>query len=122
MTMNDAYTFVKDAELRDIEANNQILTSMLKLTVECGYFIRSYATRSSGILAPPLPKLISSSLAVLRNAFSQADTAILEYMKQFDALKTAIRDQAVLHTEITVLRFVGEVESLGRCYDFFFFS
>lgn len=42
--MNDAYTFVHDAEpLAKVESHKRIMVLLAQQTTECGYFIRHYA-------------------------------------------------------------------------------
>ena len=43
MKMNEVYTFLTQADLRDIKSMKTIVASICKQTLECSYFIQKYA-------------------------------------------------------------------------------
>jgi hypothetical protein len=47
-TMDDVYSFVKEAEpIKKVESNGQIVALIAQQTTECAYFIRDYMTNKS---------------------------------------------------------------------------
>jgi len=51
---------------------------------------------------------------VLKNLISDVDDKIKQYETKFGELKSAFQGHAAIHTEITVLRVLNEVESIGE--------
>jgi hypothetical protein len=51
---------------------------------------------------------------ILKNLISDVDDKIKQYETKFGELKSAFQGHAAIHTEITVLRVLNEVESIGE--------
>src|SRR5271170_3188973 len=91
VTMNDIYTFVKDAEpLKKIESHKQIVTRLAQQTIDCGYFICSYAKDRNFCMVVHLNHgAISDCLRFLsgsragRHIVSGIDAVICDYQAKF---------------------------------------
>ncbi|KIM87374.1 hypothetical protein PILCRDRAFT_814882 [Piloderma croceum F 1598] len=105
--MDDAYSFVKEAEpTKTIESHRAIIELMAQQTTECAYFIRDYATNKN------------FWERALRNSFmSDVDSKITQYTDKFKELKMAFQDRAILQTEIIVSRIFGNLECLVVDFD-----
>ncbi|THH17319.1 hypothetical protein EW146_g3463 [Bondarzewia mesenterica] len=92
MTLNEVFDVMNQAKtLGKIESHKQILARMSQQTVECGYFIRSYAKdekfwKRTG-----------------KNIISSADSTIKEYQRIFISLRSQLQESAGLHTIVAVL-------------------
>ena len=120
--MDDAYSFVKEAEpIKKIESHGRIILLMAQQTTECAYFIRDYTTnkgfcmflRSSRGSSSSIPSLPGKR--TLKNSFmSDVDSKIKQYEDKFKELKMAFQDGAILQTAITVSRIFDNLERLGE--------
>ncbi|TDL20643.1 hypothetical protein BD410DRAFT_871159, partial [Rickenella mellea] len=105
--MDDVYTNVIEAESSRIESHTQLIAVMSRQTIECGYFITSYAKNKN------------FWMRLVKNAISSADTAIDGFQSKFDDLKKQFHEEAirsteitVMHTEILVANILDEVKNL----------
>jgi len=121
VTMDEVYAFVNDTEpLERIESHRQILTRLAQQTIDCGYFICSYAKDKNfcmvvhlnhGAISDCLPLL--SGTRAGRHIVGGIDAVICDYQAKFSQLREEFHDRATLHTEIMVLRILDNVENLG---------
>ena len=54
-------------------------------------------------------------MRVVKHSISDVDNKIQQYMDVFANLRSQFNEQAVVHTEITVIRILDEVHDLGVC-------
>jgi hypothetical protein len=122
-TMADVYSFVQEGEsLKKTQSHKQILLHIVQQTVECGYFIRDYARNNNfgmffvWIVSDHGISRYHSLLGtwVLKNLISDVDDKIKQYETKFGELKLAFQGHAAIHTKITVLCVLNEVESIGE--------
>ncbi|THH14149.1 hypothetical protein EW146_g6153 [Bondarzewia mesenterica] len=102
-TLNEVLDLMNEAkDLGKIESHKQILTRMSQQTVECGYFIRSYANdhnfwKRTG-----------------KNIMSSADSTIEQYQTIFISLRSQLQESAGLHTNVAVLHVESMVCELSE--------
>ncbi|THH21102.1 hypothetical protein EW146_g406 [Bondarzewia mesenterica] len=107
-TMNDMYEFVNSNEVRSlsrIQAHKQVLARMAQQTTDCGYYICSYAREKNFWFRAG------------KHILSGVDATIKQYQDTFGQLMAEFRGQAVVQTEVTVLRILGDIESLATDAD-----
>ncbi|KIM89362.1 hypothetical protein PILCRDRAFT_2588 [Piloderma croceum F 1598] len=104
--MNDIYSFVQEAHaLRDIESHKWIVALITQQTTDCAYFIRDYTINKS------------FWSRTVKNFTSDADNRIKRYEAKFLELKLAFQGRALIHTEITVLCILDNVENIAEEID-----
>ncbi|KAF9049428.1 hypothetical protein BDP27DRAFT_1434122 [Rhodocollybia butyracea] len=104
-TMDDIYSFVKEAEpLHHIESQRQVMACLAQQTVECGYFISAYCSET--FLA-----------RAVRHSVNPTDLAVIEYGQKFSDLKAALLAHATIQTEIKVLRIFETAERIETKID-----
>jgi hypothetical protein len=50
----------------------------------------------------------------MKNIMSDVDDKIRQYQDKFNELKAGFQERAMIHTEITVLRVLNQVENIGK--------
>ncbi|TDL15113.1 WD40 repeat-like protein [Rickenella mellea] len=88
--MDSVYAIVLEAESSRIESHKPLVACMAHQTIECGYFITSYA------------KDKKFWMRLVKNAMTGADTAMENFQVKFQELKKQFHEEAIRNSEITV--------------------
>ncbi|TDL19768.1 WD40 repeat-like protein [Rickenella mellea] len=90
--MDSVYAIVLEAESSRIESHKPLVACMAHQTIECGYFITSYA------------KDKKFWMRLVKNAMTGADSAIENFQVKFQELKKQFHEEAIRNSEFTVKR------------------
>jgi hypothetical protein len=118
--MGNVYAIVNEAKPLKIQSHKLVIAHMVQQTIDCGYFICSYAQnknfcRMAHHHSRPFISLhLLLGVRVVKHLVSGADARITDYQVKFDELLTEFHHEAVRNTEITVLRILDDVEGIGQ--------
>lgn len=131
--MGNVYAIVNEAKPLKIQSHKLVIARMVQQTIDCGYFICSYAQNKNFCRMahhhsrPFILLLLLIGVRAVKHLVTGADARITDYKAKFEELLTEFHWEAVRNTEITVvqtkitvLRILDDVESLGRWFAGFY--
>jgi hypothetical protein len=125
LALDDVYSFISEVEtLKKIESHREVIARLMKQTTICAHFISSYAEKKNFCMMFLRISedqhfhhyLFLSGIRMGTHLVSNADDTIKEFQAVFSQLKAEFQGRAVVHIEISAMRILDNVESIGACF------